>query len=232
MKNYIAFLMIIFSSVHLSCDGEKKLNYIGNTNKEDCSRKVSYGDIDICLPKIEGMTECYEHPIVNERANAYEYKHNTVLGFYLSNDVYSNVEQLNDFHFDDYFKIYAFKQVNSRSAGKVELNRLSSLMERNEFKVDWDRMVKDLDSITSSVKVDRPVLIENYSPHDDVRTFIMLSKYRSSESERVLCMTFNIMLIKNKIIYLSYYRDYFDKSCIVKTKSKNDYIVLRVVDEN
>lgn len=226
------YLPIFLLLLHTSCknyDADIKNSTIV---KIPCSRIVSVGNASICLPKIDGLIECYQNPIVKEMADHYEFRNNKVYGFYLSEEVYSMVDYLGTFPIDDYLKIYAPKSIENLIANIAELNKLSEVLKSGFIETNWQNISKDIDEITSYIKVDQPVMIDKYSVSDYAHTIVLLSKVRSAEIEKVMCMTLNAILVKNRIIFLAYYKDYFDESSVRLTKSKNDYIVLRLIQAN
>jgi len=197
-----------------------------------CYNSVSFGDIYICLPEIDGMKECYLVPIVKKLADQFEYEGNSVLAFYLNDKTYKQVDKLDEITYDDYFKIYATNQLKGIKAGKKELNEMSNAIGGNWIKEKWSGLKSKIEKDHNYLSVGRPILIEDYSPHEDVKTFIMLTKYQMEDYEYVMVMSMNMLLVKNRLIWLAYYKDYDGEESINKTKAKNDYIVLKFMDDN
>ena len=52
------------------------------------------------------------------------------------------------------------------------------------------------------------------------------------ENEIVRLMSLNMIKIKNRLVNLVYYKDYEGLESIKKLKSKNDYMVLLLLEEN
>jgi len=63
--------------------------------ENDCTRVTTFGEVELCLPMIEGYTEFYKDPIVKQLADGTEVPTNTVLAYYLSNDMYDNKRSTN-----------------------------------------------------------------------------------------------------------------------------------------
>ena len=79
---------------------------------------------------------------------------------------------------------------------------------------------------------DKPILIEDYYVSPYVGTIQSLMKVNIGNKERIMVMALNIALVKNRIIYIAYYKDYEGTESIKNAKAKNDYFVLRFMDEN
>lgn len=205
---------------------------IGLDLKTECDKSVSFGDIDICLPIIDGMTECYSTPILKARADELNYEGNSILAYYLNNATYEQVDKLDEITFDDYIQIYATNKLKGIKVGQSELSEIANMFEGNYIKENWNDLKKKVEKNRDYLSVGRPVIIESYSPNNKVRTYVMLTKYQIDNNEFVLLMTMNMVQIKERLIWLAYYKNYDGEESIKKAKSKNDYIVSQMTDEN
>jgi hypothetical protein len=232
MKKYFG-LLILMATMSCSQTGQQN-NSTAKTieHKIRCEKSVSFGDIDICLPIIDGMTECYSTPIVKSRADEFNYEGNSILAYYLNNTTYKQVDKLNEIIFDDYFQIYATNKFKGIKVGQSELNELANMIDSNCIKENWNDLKEKVEKNHDYLSVGRPVLIESYSLNNKVRTFVMILKYKIDNNELVSIMTMNIVQIKERFIGLAYYKNYDGEESITKAKSKNDYIVLQLTDEN
>lgn len=230
MKN---IFIVLFSLLLFACVQNPNSGYRNEkTMKSDCESSVQFGDIHICLPQINNMTECYSLPIVKELADQTESKDNIVLAYYLNNEIYNQVEYLDDLVFDDYFKIYGVKKMRNLKVTRTNLNKMAEMMEANYFKKNWDSIKDKVNEVFEEITIDIPVLIESYSPHEDIRSGVLLMTLNTGIEEFVLIATLNFILIKNRMVALAYYKTYDGPESVKEAKSKNDYIVLRFVQEN
>ena len=209
-----------------------------NTNEEkfgsktECDKSVPFGDIDICLPIIDGMTECYSIPIVREKVDEVKHEGGEILAYYLNNDTYEQVDKFGEITFDDYFQVLVDNKFIDMKIGQSELNNLSKVFENLYNKEDWNSLNKKIKQKQDYLSVGRPVLLESYSVSNKVRTNVILTKYLLDNRESVVLSTLNMIQIKEKLIFLTYYKDYDGERSIKNAKSKNDYIVLKLLDEN
>lgn len=233
-KSIFLFLTTI-SLFFFSCSKNNQQSKLENQSKSDsktCEKIVAFGDINICLPEVDGMTECYNIPIVKTLTDKFEYKGNTVLAFYLNNKTYKEVNKLDQIVYDDYFKIYATDNLKNVKFGQAELDQGANMFEGSFLKENWDKIKGKILKDHNNISIGRPVLIESYSPHKKIKTFVIIAKYEMNGYENVMLGTLNLILIKNRIINLAYYRKYEDEESIKKTRAKNDYIALLFFDEN
>lgn len=200
--------------------------------KMECDNTVPFGDINICLPIVDGMTECYSTPIVKARADENNFEGNSILAYYISDADYKQVDNLDQIILDDYFQIYATNKLKGIKYGQSELNKMANMIEGNYINENWMDLKKNIETNHNYLSVGKPILIESYVPNSKIRTFVMLLKIISDGYEYVLVTVMNIVQIKERLIYLAYYKDYDGEESIKKAKSKNDYIVLLLANEN
>jgi hypothetical protein len=120
---FLISLLFFFGpkSNHTNADNAK-VNFVQN----ECDNQVNFGDISICLIKIDGMKECYSNPLVKVYRDQFIFENNEILGLYLNNDVHSKIDKLGEFLFDDYFKVYSMSSINNMSLGHDELEFMAS----------------------------------------------------------------------------------------------------------
>jgi hypothetical protein len=197
-----------------------------------CDKSVKFGEIEICLPIIDGMIECYSNPIVKTKVDEFKSEGNSILALYLNDNTYNEVDKLDEITFDDYFKVYAIDKLKGIKIGQPELNELADLNEKNYIRKNWADIKKDFEKNHNYISIGRPILIESYSPNISIRSSEFLMKVQVSGNEYISIMTMNMIQIKERLIWLSYYKKYEGEKSIIDAKSKNDYIVLQFLDEN
>lgn len=197
-----------------------------------CDRSTRYGNVEICLPEIAGMVECYDHPKVKPVADYYEYKDNDVLAYYLNEETYASAHRLADMAYDDYFKIYAVKKLAGVSVSNAEFRKNVKDMTGGLLRKNWDSIRgKVLDS--HQIAMDQPVVIEEYALKDDVVTLILLMNYPAADGGNTITIgALNILRIRNRLVCMAYYRHYDGMESVANAKAKNDYIALKIMEVN
>ena len=198
----------------------------------NCDKSVIFGDIKICLPIIDGMIECYSNPNVKDRVINSETEGNTSLAVYLNDETYRQISKNSNIVFDDYFKIFAIDITKEVKIGASELNEIAKGMEEMFVKENWDESNRKYKEKWNSISIGKPVIIESYSLNNRIKTMVILTKTQTNQKENVMIGVLNFTIIKERLVGLNYYKDYDGEESIKNAKSKNDYILLRLLDEN
>ena len=202
-----------------------------NANKSN-SNSALYGYVNISLPKINGMTECRIHPNVQQITRQY-LENGPVLAYYLNNETYKQVDKLGEISFDNYLMIYGdYQRENYRAATGdlqiVEQNLQQALFEGENF----EQISSRIDEAYGTITAGKPALIEKYLPHPNVRTMIMLMKYKNNTGEASVISAINFVLIKNRIVNLAYYMAYDGGKSIDALKEKNNEAIKKLLEVN
>ncbi len=197
-----------------------------------CEKSVIFGEIKICLPIIDGMIECYSNPNVKARAINSETEGNTGLAVYLNDETYKQISKNGNIVFDDYFKIFVIDITKDIKIGESELNEIAKGMEGMFVKENWDESNRKYKERWNYISVGKPIIIESYSLNNRIKTMVILTKTKTSQKETVMIGILNFIQIKERLVGLNYYKDYDGEESIKNAKSKNDYILLRLLDEN
>jgi len=232
MKKTIGLLILVTS---ISCSQTGQQNNSDSqtiSNEIKCENSVPFGDINICLPEIDGMTECYSSPTVKERADKLSTEDNLILGVYLNNSTFKQVDKLDEITFDEYIQIYAGKKLKGVKMEQDNLNEIAKSMGGTYFKDNWSIIKDKVKEKLDSMSIGRPILIHSYAIKNNVRTFVMMTKILAGDYEKVQIVIMNLIIIKERYISLAFYKGYDGEESIKNAKSKNDYIVLQFLDEN
>jgi len=231
MKNLL--IALLFFGI-ISCNFNTNQNNIEDNPLAtiDCARTIDFGDIQICLPEIDGMTECLSEPIVSLYNKTIKSPDELTIALYLNDLTYKNRDALFVMQIDDFFKIFSTDFFKNQKAGRKELEYMAQQSSGGFITVNWDEFKDQFKEMLPHLSPDRPVIIENYSPHNDVRTIVQLWKYRTEYEEFVSVTIFNIMLLKSRLVFMTYANRYENHGTISQTKAKNDYIIHRLVQAN
>lgn len=99
--------------------------------ENSCERVTRFGEAEICLTAIDGYKECYLDPVIKYIADNTEIAANMVLGYYLEDSTYSNLEDIDEAGFDNYFKIYGTKEIMNYTASKRDLTGVQESLAGN-----------------------------------------------------------------------------------------------------
>jgi hypothetical protein len=107
----------------------------------------------------------------------------------------------------------------------------NSIVASNTF-VNWGETLKKLEKDFTFIPNAQPYFIDQYSPHPHVRSFVVLYKYNPGNYETVLMGVMNIMLIKKRLVGLTYYKAFMGAETLAKTRTKSDAIVGKIMAVN
>ena len=228
MKNAIKLFILIF--IVTGCGESKSSSLVAQ--EADCENLSHYGEIEICLPEIDGMKEAYSYPQVSERSDLFSYDNNTILGLYLSKENYLAIDNFENEALDDYFKVYALKQFEGIEISKLEFEELGEYSKGNFIEKSWEGVIDKVLNGTIDISIGEPVKIETYKPHEDIITTVLLIKMISGVEERIAVCTLNMVRLKNSLIYYAYYKNYTSAKTLEKVKAKNDYFGYKLLGKN
>lgn len=240
MKKIFNVSVITLFILLISCGTKSSDNVTNNEYSEidyvqnDCDNQVSFGNTPICLMKIDGMKECYSNPLVKVYMDQFKFAKNDILGIYLNDNVYSEVEKLGEFPFDDYFKVYSLSVIKNMSLDNEKLEMIA-LETESMFSKKWtdiESILKKSKSYDLGISFDRPIILESHWPNKDIKSYVCLVKMESNGVSVFLVMTLNLVLIKDKVIFYAYYKNYDGQESIENAKAKSDYFGLKFYEAN
>jgi hypothetical protein len=197
-----------------------------------CSNSALYGYVNICLPKIKGMTECRSHPKVQQVIRNYLVS-GPVLGYYLNNATYKQIDKFGEIANDNYFMIYGDYQRENYHASETDLDIAQRNLEQTLFEDESFKQISSrVEDVYGTITAGKPVLLEKYSPRPNVKTMIMLMKYQTESDETSIVSAVDLILVKNRIINLAYYCTYNGGKSIDILKQMNNEALEKLLNIN
>lgn len=235
MKTYLISLSFF---ALLSCNNKVENNNLAPEApppihaQKSCNQGVAFGDIDVCIPTIKGYTNIYnnQHPEMIEVLESNEHPSIQIIAYYVNDNSYKD-ETYKTFDDSDYFKIYSVKSYRNKYSTSTDLVRLYNVQQEGFIKENWEYVSGIYDEIGRDVAIDRPVILDSYKTNENFLTVIFLMKYSLENDEKLILGAMNFLLIKNRIIHFAYYLKYNDEN-LKEIKQKNNYIGLKIIDEN
>lgn len=202
------------------------------TNPQNCEKTVAFGDLDICLPAFEDMVECSSDPRIKSIIENTNYPGNTILAYYVNKNFFNKLGNLVQVSTEDYINFYATNSLKGVPINDSLLNQMGNMMSENYISEKWEDLMDNLEKNLGSISVGRPVIIDIYSPNTNVRSFVMLTKVVVSYKEVVLVMTANIIRMKERMVFLAYYKEFNGEESITSAKSCNISVLSKLLDVN
>ena len=201
--------------------------------QDTCSTFVAVGRVKICLPAVDSMVEQYTDSLIKVWADGHEIKGNTILSLYLHNPARYHTTPSGQKNYDDYFKIYQVDNLKDLNVDEKYLTEVADAITTTNTFFNWGETQKKLETDYKFITPDQPYFIDHYSPHPHVRSFVTLYRYSPEGAyETLLLGVMNIMLIKKRLVGLTYYKAFTGYDVLSRSRTINDAIVSRVMAVN
>lgn len=197
-----------------------------------CVRVVPFWGIPLCLPGIEGKVECYQHPAVKDLADLYEFAGNSVQAFYLNEATYAQADSIAWLVFDDYFKLYTTNSLSNQRFGSQAFEQVAQELEGFFQRGDWQVVKAQLELAPDSFLLEKPLLLDAYKPMDDVRSFNILLQEMQGGKQQLVVFNLSVLRIKERLIWLAYYRHYADAETLASARAYSDLLVAKLLEVN
>lgn len=218
-------VIFIFSSSTLS-----------QNNKLSNSGKVNFGDISINLPQIKGFVQVYNEPKFKEIIDKTNYPSNSILGYYVPSGFYEKFKKDAECSLDGYFQLFATNAAKGKQINQSDLKIFAEQMSKQFAKENWSDLKNKFNNNYGLLNLSpgRPILIDNYSPHNQVESNVILMKIIDKEmgDEYIQISIQNNILLKNRLVWLGYYVKYDGNESINKAKLDNQSVIKKLLDIN
>ena len=201
------------------------------SKKADCIKSY-VGKIQICLPKIPGMVECYNHEQIKYIVDEFKQDRNTIHGYYLSDSIYGIVNKIENFAVSDVIKVYTVNETHNLVITENYLDKIFELLTKDYLKIILDSASLDFSRKFDQILISKPALLTVYQPQKNIKTAITLTKVNIANKQSLSLMTMTLAVIKNRLLFYSYYLNYYGEQSIKDVKLKNDNYGLRLIELN
>ncbi len=230
----MAFLFFI------SCknNSEVKENSVQNnpephvTKVKNCVGEASFGDLSICLPKINGQTECFSHPKIKTRLSQFNDPDNTILGYYINDSIYKKIDEIEEVSYDDYYQVYAPNLAKNFTMTRSEMKQIMSMMTNGFLDKTMEEVNKTPSFLRNNISIEQPILIEKYTLNTNSSTMVILMKIANESEDKTTAVSMNAILIKDRIIFVTHYLDYHDENSLTTLKNNTSAFVEKFIEVN
>lgn len=217
-------ISIVFIFITITCknnsEADKNMSApdIVAVDQIPCDNEVYFGDTKFCLPEMKGFIECYNHPKVKSRADEIEDLDNTTLGYYLNDETYSKVNEIEDINYDNYYKIYAPIVGKDYNMTVSEMKQVMSMMSAGFIDKTLEETNEDIKKSGKGVQLSQPILIEKFDLNDRSSSLLVLMRVSGVNVDKIMALSMSSVLSKNRLIFVAHYLDYEDEKTIAKLK--------------
>jgi|GEM_PF-1701664 len=196
--------------------------------QSECTRMTHYGSIELCLPSIEGMKECYLRPNVKALADHFEDDRNLVLAYYVNDSTFLQADRLAEIKYDDYFKIYANKGLGDVTIEAKDLQSVYSEMSASLTIDNWQSLKEGIEEKLDDLQVGVPQLIEEFKVSDKSKSMTLIINYIIEGEMNPVAMSISILVIKERLLFVAYYLGFKDEETFELIKLKSKQIIERI----
>ena len=191
--------------------------------------------IEIKFPKFEQWIECYDDPQVQRYFDDMtDSDHLKINGVYLSTSDYSNKNNLDDIEIEDYAVFTQYDRDQKWKIKGTELKGIFNAQKKDVGVKSYSKYTALRKIYTDSTFVSStlPIVIEEYQPHPDIYSAVKLIKRYEDEHDLFRVYVFNLMVVKNHLMYSTYYLTLNGNESIKKVKRMNDVMMKRFIQHN
>ena len=208
-----------------------------HSQTKKCENLVVFGNTSICLPEVIGITECYKEPMVKMTADLFKgTASEEILGFYISDDEYDDLyNSLMDKGLQkEFIKIYSTSLVKDYNVSDHEFNEFSSELKSMFAEYEGSKIQSKINSKMEllDISAGRPILLDEYQINSKIKSYIALMKFKFENENIISLMVMNVLLVKDRLIFIAYYDKYSNFDQIEKLRAKNDYFLLSLLNLN
>ena len=202
----------------------------------NCKNQVAFGDINICLPKLPSMKECYSDPLIKIIADLFKGAENEqIIGFYLSEGDYKQAYEnfLEEGAKDPYIKMFSYEELKGVKADNEMLDWMKTQSEKNYDKTTTEKINERFkEKFDADISLAKPILLETYQITPNSYSEVVLLSYRAEGKTDVQVGILTYILIKERFVGVAYYEEYNGMDKVSKIKSKNDFFILSLNSVN
>ena len=222
-RTYIIFLLLL-----IGCKSEKKEDYYSEEKNE-------IEHIDFNLPTFGKWTECYADKSVKLHFDELSISDKLkTLGVYLNNYTFTKKDSLDVLDFEDYAVFMINKNEQKWKLTGKDLERIFRIQKKKTGIINVDRLeaLKKVYSDTTFLHSEKPIVIEEYKPNENILSALKLIKPYYDDHEIIVVYVYNLILINNHLVYGVYYLDLNGIESLEKAKEMNDIIMTKFLESN
>jgi len=221
-------IYIIFILLLIGCKSEKKEDYYSEEKN-----KIEF--INFNLPTFEKWTECYSDKSVKFYFDTLSISDKfETLGIYLNNYTFSQKDSLDILDFEDYAVFMINKNEQKWKLTRNDLERIFQIQKKKTGTINVDKLeaLKKVYSDSTFLHPEKPIVIEEYKPNENILSALKLIKPYSENHEIVVVYVYNLILVNNHLVYGGYYLNLNGIESLEKAKEMNNIIMTKFLESN
>lgn len=198
-----------------------------------CVRSSRFGDLQLCLPALETMQECLEHPVIDSFLRTVAQPRQIVLGYYQNLTDYAAIDSLRGQTFGDYAMVYSTEQAIGMRFSQTDLEDMFAEMRATMVAESWEKVRKKLNARSEDLSFGELHLLEQYTPTPESMANVMVAPATSTESTDIVGMIISSMRIHDRLICMGFYTTLHNgEADLEQHKAKNTRLVQAILAAN
>ncbi len=224
MKNILLLtltILLCFGCKDTKSSQETDNQLVAASDTTDCVDTVAFGDTTFCLPKIEGMTQGYDDPIIKAKADEFDDPQNTILAYYVPTAVFKQRDSLAFITYDNYYKVYTSNMAKNYEMKPAEVQEVMRGMTGGMMNSTIAEVNEDFKNSNKPLEIGQPTLVEKYEGYNNSSTAIVLMGLTKDTVDKVMAIAMNVLLVKDRLVFMAHYLDYNGQASIEQLKENN-----------
>ena len=225
MSKFFSFLLILLL---ICCKTEKSDDYYSDEKNET-------EFIEFAFPTFDKWTECYEDRKVKSHydENLISNKFQNV-AVYLNNETFLRKDSLGLIDYEDYAYFFINKNEQKWKLTGDDLKRIFQVQKRKNGIESYEKesALNKVYSDTTFLHSEKPIVIEEFKSAENIYSAVKLIKPYSDYHDIIIIYVYNLMIVKNHLIYSGYYLDLNGDESIMKAKEMNGLIMSKFLGIN
>ncbi len=197
-----------------------------------CVRMSEYGKISFCLPALDSLVECYADTGIQRVTNMVHEPGQTIAGFYMSKIAIKVSKEASFIPIDDHVKIFTIDHLKDFDCDTNYLAQVTQAIYSQAKIEDWATMRARMETNKDFISYNQPIFIEQFSIRPGVQSFSTIFKVRNGYVDELSLGILNIILVKKRLIGLTFFGPYQNQESLDKAKQKNERYVQAFVAAN
>ena len=204
----------------------------------ECTKNIKIGNIDICFPVINGMTESYSNSNVKIIADTFKGSDDEIIfAIYAKKEnlVYSKMLE-NGLGYPSY-KLYGNNKFVDIDINQDLFNMLKVQIKKTLGK-DLTKAIEKVNgrlneiSDIAELNFETPILIESRNINNKSTTNTLLMKVSIDRDIQKIVANLSILIIKERLIFFANYNKYNGSESVEKTNIQSDVFIKKIFKVN
>ncbi|WP_370214447.1 hypothetical protein [Mesoflavibacter profundi] len=190
--------------------------------------------IQIELPVLSKWKELYSDELIKNRFDENSNEGTTIIGVYLNNETAEKKDSIDSIDFTDYSLLFIRDEEQKRKIKDTDLKKIFDIQinKASVEEIEIEDAINKTYSDSTFITTDKPYLLQEYSKNPKIYSTIKLIKPYSDDHNYIVVYVYNLINIKNHLVYGSYYLDFNGMESIKNARMNNDLIMSEFLNAN